>query len=206
MFIYLEISFLKWFTYPGRQWGRRISYNFNMLRPSVPYVFQNIFVWCQAITSNNDDLLSIGSKGTNISEIWIKIKQFPSTKMNLKMLSANWWPFHSGLKCINSLTHIPWLNLLKGKFVSHKLPEKNYSNKKQTINVSQLSAEGKNIQARLSYIDWPDTICLNLMTAAWKLLCYEGNGFVSIFHNNACHRKNRKFIRTWNSDWYSHHA
>ena len=45
-------------------------------------------LFSQAIIWTNDGLLSIGPLGTNVSEIWNKIKQFSLNKMNLKTPSA----------------------------------------------------------------------------------------------------------------------
>ena len=45
-------------------------------------------IWRQAIISTSAGLWSIGSLGTNFSEILIKIQIFSLTKMHLKMLSA----------------------------------------------------------------------------------------------------------------------
>ena len=49
----------------------------------------------QAITWTNTDLLSVGPLGTNLNEIWIKIKSFSFMKMHLKM-SVKWQPFCPG--------------------------------------------------------------------------------------------------------------
>ena len=45
-----------------------------------------------AITWTNADLLSIGTLGTNPSEISIKITWLSFKKMYSKMSSARWWP------------------------------------------------------------------------------------------------------------------
>ena len=55
--------------------------------------------------------LSIGPRGTNFSEIWIKIKLFIHG-MHLKMLSVKWWPFCSGG---NELRGVDFLVTLKAK-------------------------------------------------------------------------------------------
>ena len=47
----------------------------------------------QAITWTIADLLYTRPKGTNLSEIWIKIQNFSLTKMHLNILSAKWRPF-----------------------------------------------------------------------------------------------------------------
>ena len=47
----------------------------------------------QAIFWTNAGLLSIGSLGTNFSEILIKIQNFSFTKMHMKISSAKLWPF-----------------------------------------------------------------------------------------------------------------
>ena len=44
----------------------------------------------------NAGLLPIGPLGTNVSEILIKIQNFPFTKMHMKISSAEWWPFCPG--------------------------------------------------------------------------------------------------------------
>ena len=43
------------------------------------------------------DFLSIEALGINFSEIWIKIQRFSTKKIHLKMPSAKWRPFCSGL-------------------------------------------------------------------------------------------------------------
>ena len=48
-----------------------------------------ICVQCQAITSINNDLLSIGPLGTNFSEIWIEIQNFSFVKMHWKCRLRN---------------------------------------------------------------------------------------------------------------------
>ena len=50
----------------------------------------------QVIFWTNAGLLSIGSLGTNFSEILIKIQNFLFTKMHMKISSAKWRPFFSG--------------------------------------------------------------------------------------------------------------
>ena len=49
--------------------------------------------WCQAIIWTNTGILLSGSLGTNFSEILIEIHTFSFKKMQLKMLSAEQWPF-----------------------------------------------------------------------------------------------------------------
>ena len=44
-----------------------------------------LFVWHQAITWTNNDLLSIGSLETTLNEIWIKILRFSSNKMHFEI-------------------------------------------------------------------------------------------------------------------------
>ena len=44
----------------------------------------------QAITRTNTDSLSIGTPGTNVNEIWIKIQQFSFKKTYLKISSVKW--------------------------------------------------------------------------------------------------------------------
>ena len=51
---------------------------------------------CQTIIWTNAGLLSIGTLGTNFSEILITIYTFSFTKMHLKLSSAKWWPFCPG--------------------------------------------------------------------------------------------------------------
>ena len=47
----------------------------------------------KAITWTNAELLSIGSLGTNLSEIQIEIHDFSFMKMHLKFFSVKWPPF-----------------------------------------------------------------------------------------------------------------
>ena len=54
-------------------------------------------VRCQAIIWTNAGILSIGSLGTNFSEILLRIETFSFTKMHLKMSSAKPQPFRLGL-------------------------------------------------------------------------------------------------------------
>ena len=49
----------------------------------------------QAIIWTNANLLSIGSIGTNLAEIFIQIWYFSFKKMHLKMLYEKWLPFYS---------------------------------------------------------------------------------------------------------------
>ena len=58
--------------------------------------------WRQAIIWTNAGLLSIGPLRTYFSENLIKIQQFSSKKMHMKMSSAKWRPSCLGL---NVLTH-----------------------------------------------------------------------------------------------------
>ena len=57
----------------------------------------------QAITYTNAEISLIGPLGTNFSEIGIKIQNFSSMKMHLKMLSGKWQPFCPG---VDELTHM----------------------------------------------------------------------------------------------------
>ena len=57
---------------------------------------------CQAIIWTNAGMLLIGPWGTNFSEILIGIHTFSFKKINLKMSSAKWRPFHLGLKVLNA--------------------------------------------------------------------------------------------------------
>ena len=59
-----------------------------------------LFVQRQAITGTNADLLSIQSRGTNLSKMLIEIQIF-SCKKSLNMLSAGLQPFSSGLNVLN---------------------------------------------------------------------------------------------------------
>ena len=52
-------------------------------------------IWHQVITWTNADLMSIGPFRTNLSELSIKIQQFPFKKINPKMLSAECQPICS---------------------------------------------------------------------------------------------------------------
>ena len=84
-----------------------LIHNFYMrcdVKLTVPKLLGNIGsgngflpVLCRAITRTNANLLSIGHQGTNFSEIFIQIQTFPAKKMQLKMASAKWRPFCSGL-------------------------------------------------------------------------------------------------------------
>ena len=60
-------------------------------------------VWRQAITWTNAALLSIGSLGTNFSEILIKTQNFSFTKMHLKMSSAKVTAILSRGRRVNTL-------------------------------------------------------------------------------------------------------
>ena len=53
--------------------------------------------WHQAITWTTVDYLTIEPSWTNLSETWIKIGKIYIKNMQLKMLSAKWQPFCSGL-------------------------------------------------------------------------------------------------------------
>ena len=55
-----------------------------------------VMACCLFRTNNNTDLLLTGPKGTNFSEIQIKIQNFSFTKIHLERLSANWQPFCPG--------------------------------------------------------------------------------------------------------------
>ena len=58
----------------------------------------------QAIIQTNVGKLSIGTLGTNFSDIVREIPNFPFEKMNLKTSSSKWRPFCLGLsQCVNSL-------------------------------------------------------------------------------------------------------
>ena len=48
------------------------------------------------LLQTNAGLLPIGSSRTNLSEILIKIQNFPFTKKHLKISSAKWQPFYPG--------------------------------------------------------------------------------------------------------------
>ena len=52
---------------------------------------------CQAIIWTNAEILLIGPRGTNFSEILIGIHKFSFKKIHLKMSSAKWLPFCFGL-------------------------------------------------------------------------------------------------------------
>ena len=54
-------------------------------------------IWHQTIIQTKAGLLSIRPLGTNFGEIWTKIQNFSSRKMQMKILSAKWWPFCPGL-------------------------------------------------------------------------------------------------------------
>ena len=61
----------------------------------------------QAIIWPSAVLLSFGPLGTSISEIIIKIWNFPSTKMHLKISPSKWRPFCLGLNELTGL-HCLW--------------------------------------------------------------------------------------------------
>ena len=54
----------------------------------------------QAIISTNDGILSIGTLGTNFSEIFIEIQIFSFKKICLKLLSAKFCPFRLSLSVL----------------------------------------------------------------------------------------------------------
>ena len=55
----------------------------------------------QAIIWTNFDPLSIESLWSDFNESWIKIRKWPWTqKIHLKMLTAGWWSFSSGLNIL----------------------------------------------------------------------------------------------------------
>ena len=71
----------------------------------------------------NSDLVSIGTLGTNFSEIGIKIQNFSFMKMHLKMSSAKWQTFCPGrdvfkdrscisLAIVHNLCAVAWWNEL----------------------------------------------------------------------------------------------
>ena len=71
------------------------------------------------ITSTNADLLSIGTLGTNVGGIWIKIQIFPFMKIRVKMASTKWYPFSPGgyelipAVCVLSVfLQIIWYNMV----------------------------------------------------------------------------------------------
>ena len=86
------------------------SWYFTSLRPNNEYVLVNLAnigldngmtpVRHQATFWINITLLSMGSLATNISEIGIKLPQFLSAKMNLKMSSSQYRPFHLRLNML----------------------------------------------------------------------------------------------------------
>ena len=57
----------------------------------------------QAIILTNAGLLSIGTLGTNFSEIVIKIQNFSFTKLRLKISSAKLRPFCFGLNVLRKV-------------------------------------------------------------------------------------------------------
>ena len=72
---------------PIKSWCHVIGHHCNDLLP----------VWHLAITQTNADLLSVEPLRTNFSAISIGIQTFLWRKMPLKMSSAKWQPFCSGL-------------------------------------------------------------------------------------------------------------
>ena len=60
-------------------------------------------------TWTNADLLLIRPMITNFNEIGIKIRTFSFTEMRLKMASARWRPFCSGLKV---LIYVRWFKAI----------------------------------------------------------------------------------------------
>ena len=67
-------------------------------------------LWCPAILLANAGLLSIGSLGTDFSDISIKIQNISFTKMHMKTSSSKWRPFCPGGDelidhCVQSMGH-----------------------------------------------------------------------------------------------------
>ena len=58
----------------------------------------------QAIIWTNDGILLIWPLGTNFNEILIGIQTLSFKKMHLKMASAKWRPFCSGLNVLKAVT------------------------------------------------------------------------------------------------------
>ena len=56
----------------------------------------------QAFIWTNAGLLLVAPLGTNYSEIWMKIQYFSKKKLDLKMSSAKWQPFSSGLNVLST--------------------------------------------------------------------------------------------------------
>ena len=83
---------------------------FNSLRPNDHKCVDNLKVIAsdnglapgrrQATIGTNDGILSIGSSGTNFSDVLIEIHTFSMKKMHLKMSSAKWRPFCPGLNVL----------------------------------------------------------------------------------------------------------
>ena len=59
--------------------------------------------WHQAITWTNAGILSIGTLGTNFSEILIEILTFSSKNMRLKVSSGKWRPFCLGPNVLSGI-------------------------------------------------------------------------------------------------------
>ena len=62
-------------------------------------------VCCQDIILTNAELSLIRTFGTNLSEIWSRIKYFLYNEINLEMWSAKWEPFCLSL---DVFTPLPW--------------------------------------------------------------------------------------------------
>ena len=69
--------------------------------PSLVQTMASRLIGAKPLSEPNAGLLLFGSLGTSFSEIWIKIKQFSSTKMRFKMSSVKWRPFCLGLNVLN---------------------------------------------------------------------------------------------------------
>ena len=72
----------------------------------------------QAIIWTNAGLVLIKSTRTNFCEIWIKVKQFLSKKINLKISSSNWRLFFLDLNVL-TLSQSQWENLDDFCYLTH---------------------------------------------------------------------------------------
>ena len=99
----------------GTHWGLK-----HTLKRVCIYIYIYIYIYVssrsslvqyQAISWTNADLLPVGSLGTQLIEIWIKFQLF-SLKMQLKMSSAEFRPFHSGMNTLWCRSCEKYLNSL----------------------------------------------------------------------------------------------
>ena len=127
-FIERLATVLSSFSQHGEAWWRMdVSVNIFVLGPD-----HGLWpVQCQDIAWTNSGSIFIEISGTKPSEIWIKILNFSSKKMQLMMSSAKWRPFHTGARFTNDfllalqirwkfcLVVIPLLAIRSQQFFAH---------------------------------------------------------------------------------------